>query len=160
MSDKRIFILAHAEARRRAAQAIAEAPDGFRVVIEPPKKKREQEERYHAMIGDIAKQWHAAGERWHPDDMKRLLIDAFAEAMRQLGTPLHHDGRVVPSIDGRRVVQLGVQSSAFYVKEASDFIEFLFSVGAEHDVVWSDPALVRPSQSGETVEALLAEFGS
>ena len=80
------------------------------------------------------------GQRWHADDMKRLMIDMFAETMRQLGEPLHHDGRVVPSIDGKRVVQLGIQSSDFYVKEASAFIEFLFSFGAEHGIEWSDPA--------------------
>ena len=37
MSDKRIFILAHPEARRRAMQALAEAPEGHSVTIQPPK---------------------------------------------------------------------------------------------------------------------------
>ena len=60
--------------------------------------------------------------------------------MRQAGTPVHHDGRVVPSIDGRRVVQLGIQSRDFYVGEASAFIEYLFAFGVEHDIKWSDEA--------------------
>jgi len=71
--------------------------------------------------------------------MKRLLIDEFAEEMRLAGTPLHHDGRVTPSLDGRRIVQLGIQSRDFYVKEASQFIEYLYAVGAERNVVWSEP---------------------
>lgn len=70
--------------------------------------------------------------------MKRLLVDEFAEEMRQAGSPLHHDSRVVPSFDGRRTVQLGVQTRQFYVKEASDFIEYLYSFGAQHGVVWSE----------------------
>jgi NinB protein len=142
MIQARTFILAHAEARSRAASLILhDAPDGWRVTVKPPGKNREQEERYHAMIGDIARQWEFMGQKWHPDDMKRILVDAFSEAMRQAGTPLHHDGRIIPSIDGRRVVQLGIQTSQFYKAEASNFIEYLFSFGAEVGIRWSDPTL-------------------
>lgn len=138
MSEKRIFVLgAHPESRQRAIQAVKEAADGMVVRISPPQKKREQEEKYHAMIGDIARQVEYAGRKWDSEDMKRLLIDEFAEEMRQAGTPLHHDSRVVPSFDGRRIVQLGIQTRQFYVKEASDFIEYLFAFGAQHGVVWS-----------------------
>lgn len=141
MSEARIFNLVHGEARRRAAAYIVgEAPEGWRVTVRPQAKRRAQEERYHAMVGDFAKQWEFAGQKWHRDDMKRLLVDAFAEAMRQAGTPLHHDGRVVPSLDGRRVVQLGIQTSDFYVKEASDFIAYLFAFGEEKGIQWSDEA--------------------
>jgi hypothetical protein len=72
--------------------------------------------------------------------MKRLLIDEFADEMRAAGTPIHHDGRVIPSLDGRRIVQLGIQSRDFYVKEAAQFIEFLYAFGAARDVKWSEPA--------------------
>lgn len=138
MSKKHKFILAHDEARRRALQAVREAPAGFSVVVAPPQKKREQEEKYHAMIADIARQVEYAGRKWDADDMKRLLVDEFAEDMRQAGSPLHHDSRVVPSFDGRRIVQLGVQTRHFYVREASDFIEYLYSFGAQHGVMWSE----------------------
>lgn len=138
MIDRRIFTLAHAEARRRAAEAVRLAPDGYVVRVSPPGKSRDQEERYHAMIGDIAKQWTFMGRKWDADDVKRILVDAFAEAMRQAGTPLHHDGRIVPSIDGLRVVQLGIQTSKFRKAEASEFIEFLFAWGAEEGIAWSN----------------------
>ena len=138
MTEKRIFRLAHSEARRRAMAAVADAPEGWRVTVSPPSKSRDQEERYHAMIGDIAKQCEFFGLKWHVDDVKRLLVDAFAEAMRQAGTPLHHDGRVIPSLDGKRVVQLGTQTARFRKSEASEFIEHLFAYGAERDVKWSN----------------------
>jgi NinB protein len=141
MTEARIFNLVHAEARRRAAAYIVDdAPAGWRVTVKPQAKRRIQEERYHAMCGDFAAQWPFAGKHWHKDDMKRLLVDAFAEAMRQAGTPLHHDGRVVPSIDGLRVVQLGIQTGDFYVSEASQFIEYLFAFGADIGIKWSDEA--------------------
>jgi hypothetical protein len=139
---KRTFILAHAVARQRAADHCYAAPDGYMVVFSEPTKKRIQEEKYHAMMNDIADQSTYAGRRWDREDMKRILIDEFADAMRAAGSPLHHDGRLIPSEDGRRVIQLGVQSSRFYVREASAFIEFLYAWGADRSVMWSEKALV------------------
>ena len=130
-------------AREAACKAVFAAPIGYIVKISEAKKRRIQEEKYHAMIGDISKACLFMGKRWHQDDWKRLLVDAFAKAMRDAGTPLHHDGRVVPSLDGERVVQLGIQTSEFYVKEAAEFIEYLYSYGAENDVRWSEPGLYR-----------------
>jgi hypothetical protein len=140
--SKRVFILSHDLARRRAVQAVADAPAGYVIQVSEPTKKRIQEEKYHAMVSDIAKQSEYAGKRWDDDDMKRILIDEFADEMRLAGTPLHHDGRLIPSENGRRVIQLGIQSRDFYVKEASQFIEFLFSWGADRNVVWSEKAVV------------------
>ena len=60
--------------------------------------------------------------------------------MRAQGRPLHHDGRLIPSENGRRVIQLGIQSREFWVREASDFIEFLYAWGNDRGVQWSEPA--------------------
>jgi hypothetical protein len=140
--SRRIFILgAHPEARRRAHAAIDEAPDGYACTIGERGKKRAQEEKYHAQIDDCAKCATYAGKKWDRDDMKRILIDEFADEMRKAGTPLHHDGRLIPSEDGCRVIQLGIQSSNFRVREASDFIEFLYAWGGERGVVWTEAAV-------------------
>ena len=116
------------------------APEGHVVRISEPAKKRIQEEKYHAMIGDIAKQSTFMGQKWDAEDWKRFLVDAFAKVMRDSGTPLHHDGRVVPSLDGQRVVQLGIQTRKFYGKEAADFIEYLYAYGADNNVQWTEQA--------------------
>lgn len=137
MGDKQMFVLAHPEARRRAAHAVQNAPEGYVVRVSPPSKTREQENLYHAMITDIASQAECFA-RWDEEDTKRLLVDAFALAMREAGTPLHHDGRVVPSLDGLRTVQLGIQTSKFWKAEASEFIEFLSAWGAENGIVFAD----------------------
>ncbi len=135
------FILAHEQARRGAADyALRQAPDGWRVKFTPPSKSRDQEERYHAMIGDIARQYEFMGGKLHVEDMKRLLVDAFARVRRDQGTPLHHDGRILPSLDGKGFVQLGLQTKEFRKAEATEFIEFLFAWGSEHDIVWSERA--------------------
>jgi hypothetical protein len=136
--SKKTFVLAHPTARANAAAYCGQAPDGWMVVFSEPTKKRIQEEKYHAMIGEIAAQVEHIGRKWDLDDMKRLLIDEFADEMRLAGTPLHHDGRVIPSFDGRRIVQLGIQSRDFYVKEAAQFIEFLYAFGAARGVVFKE----------------------
>lgn len=138
--QRQVFRLSHDRARHNAAQFAMKAPDGWMVTYSEPKKKRIQEEKYHAMIGDIAKQTQYIGRSWDVESMKRILIDEFAEEMRLAGTPLHHDGQIIPSENGKRIIQLGIQSRDFYVKEASAFIEFLYAWGVERDVIWSEAA--------------------
>lgn len=136
---KRVFVMAHDTARDRAIRAVRDAADGMVVEIREPSKSRDQEAKYHAMFSDFARQCEFMGQKWDADDWKRLLVDLFAKTMRELGTPLHHDSRIVPSLDGQGVVQLGVQTRQFWKGEASNFIEFLYVAGAERGVEWSDP---------------------
>lgn len=101
------------------------------LIIKPEKKSREQEEKYHAMIGDIAKQAQHIGSKWSLDDFKRLLIDQWAsETDRKLG-------QLVQSLDGERIVQLGMQSRRFSKEDASEFIEWLEAWGATNGIVFS-----------------------
>lgn len=135
---KKTFILQpypHPARQNCARYILDEAPTGFVVQISEPTKKRIQEEKYHAMIAEIAAKSTYAGKKWDSDDMKRILIDEFAEEMRSAGTPLHHDGRLIPSENGRRVIQLGIQSRDFHVKEAAQFIEFLNAWSALHGII-------------------------
>ncbi|MBK5203910.1 MAG: recombination protein NinB [Polaromonas sp.] len=136
---KQLFRLVHTEARRRAAKACQDAPDGFLVTIQEPTKRRIQEEKYHAMVGDLSRQCEYAGRKWDAEDSKRILIDEFAADMRGAGTPLHNDSRIIPSQDGLRIIQLNIRSSDFYIKEAAQFIEWLYAWGADRAVVWTEP---------------------
>ena len=138
MTDRRVFKFSHLTARNLAAAYCLNAPDSYVCTIDAPKRSTEQNEKMHAMIGDIAKCVPFMGKLINRDDMKRLLVDAFAKVMRDAGTPLHHDGRVVPSLDGERVVQLGIQTKDFRVREASEFVEYLYAFGAENGVTWSE----------------------
>lgn len=133
------LVLGNAESRMAAGRYCREAPDGYVMRIAPPAKSRDQEEKYHAMIGDIAAQCLFMGKKWEREDWKRLLVDAFAKAMRDANTPIKHEGHVVPSLDGERVVQLGIQTRQFSVREACEFVEYLYAYGSEQGVVWTDP---------------------
>jgi hypothetical protein len=84
-------------------------------------KTREQEEKYHAMINDIAKQAKHLGAKWSSEDWKRLLVDQF---MRDSGDS---GGRVIPNLDGTGIVQLGFQTRKFTKEQASEFVEWLYA---------------------------------
>lgn len=131
-------------ARSAAKRHIDQAPDGHVFKISEPVKKREQEEKYHAMIGDIAKQCTFMNRKWSSEEWKRLLIDAYVRVARDNAKaegkpdPFAGQGEIVPALDGGGFVQLGIQSRRFRVKQAAEFIEYLLDYGENQLVVWSD----------------------
>lgn len=113
----------------------------------PEPKSRDQEKRYHAMIGDIARQFAHCGRLWDTEDMKRLLLDQFRRDCKddpdlkeewKKSAPLE----LAPSIDGAGVVLLGIQSRKLTKKLATAFVEWLFAFGAENGVEWTDPTII------------------
>jgi hypothetical protein len=92
-------------------------------------KTREQEEKYHAMIGDIAKQAQHMGAKWSAEDWKRLLVDQYMREVEEI------QGKVVPNLDGSGIVQLGYQTRKFTKEQASEFVEWLYFWAAHNGVV-------------------------
>ena len=146
----RSLIITGEAARKAICRHVLAAPDGYVVTIKEPKKKRAQENMYHAMIEDIAKQTEFLGRKRTEDDWKRLLIDAYVRVARENARaegkpdPFPRHGEILPSIDGEGIVQLGEQSRDFKISQASEFIEHLYAFGAERDVVWSEPPVEDP----------------
>lgn len=91
-------------------------------------KTREQEEKYHAMIGDIAKQAQHMGAKWSAEDWKRLLVDQYMREVEEI------QGKVVPNLDGSGIVQLGYQTRKFTKEQASEFVEWLYSWAADNGI--------------------------
>lgn len=98
--------------------------------IRTASKSRVQEEKYHAMIGEIAKQAQHLGSKWDAESWKRLLVDQFC---RDIGLKT---GAVIPNLSGDGIVQLGFQTRKFTKEQASEFVEWLHAWGAEHGVVY------------------------
>ncbi len=84
-------------------------------------QSREQQKMYHSIIGQIAKQATLHGSRWNAESFKRFLIDQWAHENGES----HAVSKVMPSIDGLRVVQLGLQSRRFTKEQAISFTEWL-----------------------------------
>lgn len=139
-----MFILAHEMARANAVDCVRMAPNGYSVTVMEPTKRRIQEEKYHAMIGEIAEVVPFMTQMQDEETWKRLLVDAFVRVMREEARatgkpdPFEDQARIVPSLDGSGVVQLGVQTRRFTVAMAAQFIEYLYSFGSENNVIFGD----------------------
>ena len=99
--------------------------------IKQANKSREQEEKYHAMIGEIAKQAQHLGAKWDAESWKRLLVDQFCRDSNI------KTGVVIPNLSGDGIVQLGFQTRKFTKEQASEFVEWLNAWGAEHGITYS-----------------------
>jgi len=129
---------------------VVEAVQGGDVllIVTEISKSRAQERKYHVMLKEIADQvvftrsgiGQAQQVRYKPDVWKALLVDAFEQEKTAMGEPLAKPGRLIPSIDGSRLVSIRASTTDFRKKEASDFIEFLYARGVEHGVRWSATA--------------------
>ena len=137
---------AHVEMMRLWATAKAMLTAGHRMTMELSKasKTRDQEQKYHAMIGEIAKQAQHIGSVWTPEDWKRLLLDKFARETNRT------HGKVIPNLDKTGVVEVGLLSRKFSRADGSEFIEWLFCWGAENGITYSDEII--DYETGEILE--------
>jgi hypothetical protein len=104
----------------------------LRMEIKAESKSRDQEEKYHAMLGEIATQAQHLGAKWSTEDWKRLLVDLFAKETGLQG------GKIIPSLDGQGIVQLGLQTRNFTKEQAMEFITFLEAWGASNGIIFKE----------------------
>ena len=106
----------------------------LRMEIKAESKSRDQEEKYHAMLGEIATQAQHLGAKWSTEDWKRLLVDLYAKETGLEG------GKIIPSLDGQGIVQLGLQTRNFTKEQAMEFITFLEAWGASNGIIFKNVA--------------------
>lgn len=127
MSDKRLFVLAHSEARRRAMAAVADAPEGHVITVAPPTRNGAANAALHARITEIARARQWAGKRWDVETWKRLLVAAWSRAT---GEPL----AMLPALDGHGVDIVFRRTSTMTQREVSDLMTFIEAWEAETEV--------------------------
>lgn len=136
--DKQVFILAHPLARRNAARACAEAPEGFRVEIKPRTRTLDQNALLWACLTDIAKQvqWPVNGKYEHltADEWKSI----FSASLKQ-------EQRMAMGLQGG-FVMLGERTSRMSIRQMTDLIDLIHAFGNERGVVWSPASLGREGQ--------------
>ena len=123
--SKQTFVLVHAEARRRAAQALQDAPDGHKVVIGEQTRSGDQNAIFHAMCTDLAKsglQW--MGKRRTADEWKVLLVSGHSVATKQ-------GADIVPGLEGE-FVNLRESTAAMSKSRGSSLIEYTMAFMANH----------------------------
>ena len=124
---KKTFILVHAEARKNAAQAVQNAPEGYAVTVSEPTRNLDQNAAQWPILQAFADQlqWPINGrmEWMTADEWKDVLTAAFRR----------ETVRVAMGLDGG-MVMLGARTSKFSKKEFSDWLEFLHAAAAMRDV--------------------------
>lgn len=116
-------------------------------------KSREQEQKYHAMINDIAKTvWCAVYDefdqivpgmrrQFDAEHWKAVLVDGFEQELKEQGIKLKKPSRIVRSLDRQRWVSLRASTRDFGKQHASMFIEYLYQQGTEMGATFSEKAL-------------------
>jgi hypothetical protein len=125
--DKLYFVLSHNTARKNAAQACFTVPDGYVVTIAPMTRTLSQNSKMWPMLDDVAKQVEWYGY-WLTDEEWKDFFSAII--LKQ---------KVVPNMDRSGFIAVGGRTSKMGKQMFSDLIELMYSFGADHDVVWSDP---------------------
>ncbi|WP_291869719.1 recombination protein NinB [Bradyrhizobium sp.] len=122
------LVLVSPDVRDRATRWIAQAKPGTRVEFKEAKRSLPQNDRFWAMLTDVATQvvWH--GRKLTPDDWKYIFLDA-----------LKREVRAVPNIDGTGFVNIGRSSSDLSKAEMSDLLELIAAFGANHGVTFHEP---------------------
>lgn len=127
MSDRRVFILAHAESRRRAMAAVADAPEGWRIELAAPRRNSEQNALMWVLLQAFSDQlvWPVNGAmvKLEPEEWKDVLTAAF----KQEGQ------RIAMGLNGGMVI-LGMRTSKMSKRQFAEFIEFLQSVAVDRGV--------------------------
>lgn len=121
------FTLNSAADRARALRTITVAPNGSRVEVKAAKRSLPQNDRFWAMLTDVAQQllWH--GVKLRPDDWKYLFLDA-----------LKRERRMMPNLEGNGFVDLGRSSSDLSKSEMGDLMTLIEMFGANHGVKFQD----------------------
>lgn len=105
-------------------------------------KSRIQEEKYHAMIGDIARQCTLHGKQLPAESWKRLLVDAFKHETKddpEYAPEWAKFGNIelLPALNHPGFVMVGEQTRRFSIQLASGFITFLLAFGNDQGVKWT-----------------------
>jgi len=124
---KKVYIMAHAQARSLAQQAVKDAPEGYAVTISEPTRNLEQNSAQWPLLQAFADQlqWPINGRlEWlSPDEWKDVLTCAFRR----------ESVRVAMGLDGG-MVMLGSRTSKFSKAQFSNWLEFLHATAADRDI--------------------------
>lgn len=129
---RRTFIMAHDMARQRAVEAVREAPEGYAVQISEPTRNSDQNAKFHAICGDIARSklpW--AGKPRTAVQWKVLMVSGHAVATKE-------GAEVLPGIEGE-FVNLRESTALMSVKRSASLIEYTLAFCAMNEIRLSEP---------------------
>lgn len=121
---KQIFCMVHAEARRRAMEAVLNAPDGYVVEVKEPTRTSEQNALLHALLQNLSgREWF--GKARSMLEWKVLMVSGHAVVT---GRPVE----VVPGLEGE-LVNIRESTAAMTKSRLSSLVEYVQAWVAEHE---------------------------
>lgn len=122
---KKTYILAHAQARQRAIEAVKTAPDGHAVTVSEPNRTLDQNAAQWPYLAGFAKQKQLCINgvmQWVThDDWKDVLTGCFNGEMRMAAFE-------------NKVIMLPQRTSRMGKKVFSDWLEFLVAMAAQQGI--------------------------
>ena len=122
-------------AKKRAIAAIeALSLDGWIIEIREATRTLEQNAKFHAMCGDIAKsplQW--AGKRRTARQWKVLLVSGHAVVTNEAS-------EIILGLEGE-FINIRESTALMSKRRGSSLIEYSLAFGTTHEVKWSDESL-------------------
>ena len=116
------FVLAHDLARRRAVAAVADAPKGYVIKVQPPTRSLDQNAKFHAICSDLAgTPW--AGKPRSAAEWKVLLVSGHAVATKE-------GAEVVPGLEGE-FINIRESTAAMSKKRGASLIEYAQAFAAQ-----------------------------
>ena len=126
--NRRLFVLSHSEARRRAMSCVAEAPEGYVVTVQEPTRSTDQNAAQWPILEAFAEQlqWPVNGAMVNlsAEEWKDVLTAAFQGETVRLAMGLNGG-----------VVMLGLRTSQMGKRRFSEWLEFLHATAALRGVV-------------------------
>lgn len=127
MSDDRFrFDLDHPMGRQNAAQCLRAVGEGFICEIRRRTRLESQNAKFHAMLGDISRQYAFKGRVLVPKELKVVFISGHAMATG-LGQEL------VTGLEGE-MVNIRESSASMTVSRMNSLISYTDAWGADHSV--------------------------
>lgn len=126
--SRALVILASLADRQKVAKWAMNAPVNSRVEFKAPKRSLPQNDRFWAMLTDVATQKEHAGRKYTPDQWKVLFLHAIGREVQFL-----------PSLDNSTFIPWGQSSSDLSIAEMKDdLMDFIETWGAENGVTFHD----------------------
>ena len=85
----------------------------------------------HCLLTDISEQCDINGNKFDVVVWKRLCV---AQWLKDRG----ERPQIVPSLDGQEVVVIYEKTSKLNTRQMAEFVEWLYSYGAENNVKWTE----------------------
>lgn len=121
------FVMSHDLARRRAIDAVTQAPAGYVVTVKEPSRSLDQNAALWPLLTEFSEQllWPVNGRmvKMYPEEWKDVLSAAFRG----------EQARLAMGLDGG-VVMLGLRTSKMGKKQFSEFLDFLHATAADRGI--------------------------